>query len=83
MAQEIEEILGTPANDVLRISAKEGTNVPALLEAIVHQVPPPRGQRDQPLRALIFDSHYDAYKGVDRLRAGGRWRHGDRARRSG
>jgi GTP-binding protein LepA len=63
-AQEIEEILGVPAESVLRVSAKAGTNVPAVLESVVHQVPPPRGQRNQPLRALIFDSHYDVYKGV-------------------
>jgi GTP-binding protein LepA len=49
---------------VLRISAKEGTNVPAVLEQVVKHMPPPRGQRNQPLRALIFDSHYDPYKGV-------------------
>ena len=64
VAQEIEDVLGMTAKDVLRISAKEGTNVGSLLEAVVHQMPPPRGQRNQPLRALIFDSHYDAYKGV-------------------
>ena len=64
VAEEIEEILGTPANSVLRISAKDGTNVKDLLEAVVHLVAPPRGQRDQPLRALIFDSHYDPYKGA-------------------
>ncbi len=64
VAQEIEEVLGVPAESVLRVSAKAGTNVTAVLESVVHQVPPPRGQRNQPLRALIFDSHYDAYKGV-------------------
>ena len=64
VAREIEQVLGVPAGDVLRISAKEGTNVSALLEAVVHRLPPPRGQRAQPLRALIFDSHYDPYKGV-------------------
>ncbi len=64
VAEEIEEIVGIPAGAVLRISAKDGTNVKAVLEAVVHQVPPPRGQHDQPLRALIFDSHYDAYKGA-------------------
>jgi len=64
VAEEIEEILGTPASSVLRISAKDGTNVKGLLEAVVHLVAPPRGQRDQPLRALIFDSHYDPYKGA-------------------
>ncbi len=64
VAEEIEEVLGVNAADVLRISAKEGTNVPAVLEAVVRHVPPPRGQRHQPLRALIFDSHYDPFKGV-------------------
>ena len=64
VADEIEEILGVAAEDVLRISAKEGTNVPSVLEQVVKQMPPPRGQRHQPLRALIFDSHYDPYKGV-------------------
>jgi GTP-binding protein LepA len=64
VAGEIEEILGTPAEDVLRISAKSGLNVPDVLEAVVHLVPPPHGQRHLPLRALIFDSHYDAFKGV-------------------
>mgnify|MGYP001056850667 CR=1 FL=1 len=64
VAEEIEQVVGTPASAVLRISAKAGTNVDALLEAVVHQVPPPRGQNGQPLRALIFDSHYDSYKGA-------------------
>ena len=64
VSEEIEDLIGTPAEDVVRVSAKEGTNVADVLEAVVRHVPPPRGNRAQPLRALIFDSHYDAYKGV-------------------
>src|SRR5262245_39139104 len=64
VAQEIEDVLGLPKEEVLHASAKEGTGVREILEAIVARVPPPHGQRDQPLRALIFDSHYDPYKGV-------------------
>ena len=64
VAQEIEDVLGMPKEEVLHASAKEGIGIIEILEAIVERVPPPSGQRDQPLRALIFDSHYDAYKGV-------------------
>ncbi|MCS6910048.1 MAG: GTP-binding protein, partial [Anaerolineales bacterium] len=61
---EVVNLLGGSEEDVIPISAKEGTNVPAVLEAVVRRVPPPRGDPDAPLRALIFDSHYDPYKGV-------------------
>jgi GTP-binding protein LepA len=64
VAKDIENLLGTPANEIIRISAKDGRNVDAVLEAVVHHIPPPKGNRDAPLRALIFDSHYDSYKGV-------------------
>ncbi|MFP4439836.1 MAG: translation elongation factor 4 [Chloroflexaceae bacterium] len=64
VAQDIEDVLGLPREDVIKASAKEGVGVPEILEAIVQRVPPPHGQRNQPARALIFDSHYDPYKGV-------------------
>ena len=64
VAQELEDLLGVPGEDILCISAKEGTNVTAVLEAVVACTPPPTGDIDAPLRALIFDSHYDPYKGV-------------------
>jgi GTP-binding protein LepA len=61
---EVVNLLGGSADEVIAISAKEGTNVPAVLEAVVRRVPPPKGDPGAPLRALIFDSHYDSYKGV-------------------
>ena len=62
--QEIEDIIGLPATDAPRISAKLGTNVDAVLAQIVELVPPPKGNAEEPLRALIFDSIYDNYKGA-------------------
>ena len=64
VAKDLEHILGIPASQMLRVSAKTGEGVPELLEAIVARVPPPKGNPDAPLRALIFDSHYDSFKGV-------------------
>jgi GTP-binding protein LepA len=63
-AGEIHDVIGTRPEEILRISAKEGTGVPELLEAVVQRVPAPRGDRDAPLRALIFDSYYDRYRGA-------------------
>jgi GTP-binding protein LepA len=64
VAEDVGILLGVPAASVIRVSAKDGKNVDTVLEAIVHKVPPPRGDPEAPLRALIFDSHYDSYKGV-------------------
>ena len=61
---EIEDIIGIPAEDAPEISAKNGINIQSVLEMIVHQVPPPKGDRNAPLQALIFDSQYDSYRGV-------------------
>ena len=64
VASEIEHVLGIPADSILRISAKTGEGVPELLDAIVEQIPAPTGDPDAPLQGLIFDSYYDAYRGV-------------------
>jgi GTP-binding protein LepA len=63
-AAEIENILGIPADEILRISAKTGEGVPELLDAIAERIPAPVGDIDAPLQALIFDSQFDQYRGV-------------------
>ena len=62
--EEIENILAIPAEDAPEISAKLGINIDAVLEDIVHNLPAPKGDPNAPLKALIFDSYYDAYRGV-------------------
>ena len=64
IAQEIEELLGTTDIEMPRISAKSGLGVEEVLKRVIEHVPPPSGDIDAPLRALVFDSHYDSYKGV-------------------
>jgi GTP-binding protein LepA len=64
VAREIEQVLGTPAGEILKVSAKTGEGVPELLEAICRRVPAPAGDPDAPARALVFDSLYDPYRGV-------------------
>jgi GTP-binding protein LepA len=63
-AAEIEKVLGIPASSILRISAKSGVGVPELLDAVCERIPAPEGDIDAPLQGLIFDSYYDAYRGV-------------------
>ncbi|MGS0765103.1 translation elongation factor 4 [Syntrophomonas curvata] len=62
--QEMEDVLGLDKEEVLPISAKLGTGIEDVLEAVIKQVPPPRGEEDGPLQALIFDSYFDSYKGA-------------------
>jgi GTP-binding protein LepA len=64
VAHEIEDVIGIPEKEAVRASAKEGTGTKEILEAVVHRVPPPHGSEHRPLRALVFDSKYDPYKGV-------------------
>ena len=77
---ELENVLAIPREEVILASAKDGTGVPDILEAIVSRIPPPKGDPSAPVQGLIFDSHYDAYKGVIvyiRLAAGTLRRHDD------
>ncbi len=62
--QEVEEVIGLPREECILASAKEGIGTRDILEAIVKHMPTPQGQAQQPPRALVFDSHYDSYKGV-------------------
>ena len=62
--KEIEDIIGLPADDAPEISAKEGINIEDVLKAVIEKLPPPSGNEEAPLRALIFDSSYDNYKGA-------------------
>ncbi len=62
--QQIEDVIGLDASNAIEISAKTGLNVPEVLEAIVTRLPPPKGDRDAPLKALLVDSWYDLYLGV-------------------
>ncbi len=64
VSDDIHNLLGTPKDQIIQISAKQGTNIQQVLQAIVDFIPPPKGDDAEPLEALIFDSHYDAYKGV-------------------
>jgi GTP-binding protein LepA len=64
VAEDVGSLLGIDPTEVLQVSAKEGINVDQILEAIITRVPPPKDADDVPLRALVFDSHYDSYKGV-------------------
>lgn len=63
-SQEIEQVLGIPAEEILQVSGKTGEGVEALLDAVIQRIPPPVGDPAAPLQALVFDSHFDQYRGV-------------------
>src|SRR5690606_1867859 len=62
--KQIEDVIGIDASEAVGVSAKTGLNVEAVLEAVVERLPPPKGERNKPLKALLIDSFYDAYLGV-------------------
>jgi len=64
VAEDLTNLLGVPAEEMIRVSAKQGLNIEDVLAAIVEKIPPPKGLKEEKTQALIFDSHYDAYKGV-------------------
>jgi GTP-binding protein LepA len=64
IAEELQDLLGVGADQILTISAKHGVNIERVFEEVISRVPPPQGSHEAPARALIFDSHYDLYKGV-------------------
>ena len=64
VAREMEQSLGVDADSIVRVSAKSGINIDLLMDAIINRVPPPVGDKDEPLQAMVFDSHYDEYRGA-------------------
>lgn len=64
VAREMEQSLGVDADSIVRVSAKSGINIDLLMDAIINRVPPPVGDKDAPLQAMVFDSHYDEYRGA-------------------
>ena len=64
VAREMEQAIGIDADEIVRVSAKAGLNIDQLLDAIIERIPAPTGDRDAPLQAMVFDSHYDEYRGA-------------------